>query len=318
MIYPGFPGSDSRAETLLHSPVRDPGVVENAGDYHIAAALVKAYGRDLRAEGDLRGALRGIIALCKAERFAPEPVSARFGQYAEALKIDHTNRDDIYTNLIRSFTEDEKLDTEEHNFIINEIKSRNDLTPEDASYGKIMYEIGNAYWLYYDPHTEGKALQENELEKDRITVSYEWLEKAVGDANFAASDPETYSRASVFYSIGTFYVEIDRKQREGTDNQQFYRDMWKSMLQMSGYIDDFNEVISARVCQTLCSLISRYSPKFRQVGITEKQQTEILDRIEDKIYQNGEISYLNNYSVGIAEQIHIDAVRLKLAMAYAE
>ena len=131
-----------------------------------------------------------------------------------------------------------------------------------------MYEIGNAYWLYYDPHTEGKALQENELEKDRIMVSYEWLEKAVGDPHFAETDPD--------------------------------------------------DVISARVCQTLCSLISRYSPKFRQVGIKKDQQAVILDRIEGKILRDGTITYRNKYSVGIAEQIDVDAVRLKLSMAYEE
>ena len=264
----------------------------------------------------LSAILAGVQTARNANNRYTECVNS--GQYAEALKIDHTNRDGIYTNLISSFTEDEKLDTEEHNFIINEIKSRNDLTPEDESYGRIMYEIGNAYWLYYDPHTEGKALQENELEKDRIMVSYEWLEKAVSDPHFAEADPETFNRASIFCSIGRFYVEIDRKEREGTDNRQFYQNMWESITQMSAFIDDFNEVISARVCQTLCSLISRYSPKFRQVGITEDQQAVILDRIEGKIRKDGAITYRNKYSVGIAEQIDVDAVRLKLSMAYAE
>ena len=43
------------------------------------------------------------------------------GNYAEAIKIDHANKDDIYSKLISSFIEDSKLDTDEDNFIINEI-----------------------------------------------------------------------------------------------------------------------------------------------------------------------------------------------------
>lgn len=240
------------------------------------------------------------------------------GQYAEALRIDHTNRDGIYTKLINSFTEDEKLDPTEDNFIINEIKCRSDLSPADSEYGRIMYEIGNAYWLYYDPHTAGSELGENELEKDRITVSYEWFEKAVGSETFAENDPEAYARADIFYNIGKFYIEIDRKEREGTDDRAFYQNMWKSILQMSAYINDPNEVISARVCQTLCTMISRYSPKFRQIGTAQPEQETILDRIEQKLRKNGVIAYTNNYSVGIAEQIDVDAVRLKLSMAYAD
>lgn len=240
------------------------------------------------------------------------------GQYADALRIDHTNRDGIYTKLINSFTEDEKLDTEEDNFIINEIKARSDLAPTDSDYGRIMYEIGNAYWLYYDPHTEGAALNENELEKNRITVSYEWFEKAVGNETFAAAEPDAYARAVIFYNIGQFYIEIDRKEREGTDDRQFYLNMWDSIQKLSAYADDPNEVISARVCQTLCTLISRYSPKFRLVGTKQSAQEAILDKISAKLYKNGAISYTNTYSVGIAEQIDVDAVRLKLSMAYAD
>lgn len=240
------------------------------------------------------------------------------GQYDEALRIDHTNRDGIYTKLINRFTEDEKLDTAEDNFIINEIKCRSDLSPSDSDYGRIMYEIGNAYWLYYDPHTEGAALSENELEKNRITVSYEWFEKAVGSEAFAAAEPDAYARAKIFYNIGKFYIEIDRKEREGTDDRQFYQNMWDSIRQMSAFANDSNEVISARVCQTLCTLISRYSPKFRQVGISQSDQEAILALIEDRLYQYGEISYTNTYSIGIAEQIDIEAVRLKLSMAYAD
>ena len=87
---------------------------------------------------------------------------------------------------------------------------------------------------------------------------------------------------------------------------------------MAEYIDEPNEVISARVCQTLLSLISRYSAKFRQMGITEESQVEILDRIDKKVYSDGNITYMNKYSINIAENFNIDAVRQKTEMAYSD
>ncbi len=238
------------------------------------------------------------------------------GNYAEAIKIDHTNRDDIYSKLIEKFTEDEKLDSDEDNFIINEIKSLDSIKETDSNYGRCMYEIGNAYWLYYCP--VDSEMNDLELEKIRITASYEWFEKAVGDSRFRTDDADSYNRAVIFYNIGKFYAEIDRKERDGTDNSEFYNDMRKNVSDMAEYIDEPNEVISARVCQTLLSLISRYSAKFRQMGITEESQVEILDRIDKKVYSDGNITYMNKYSINIAENFNIDAVRQKTEMAYSD
>ena len=87
---------------------------------------------------------------------------------------------------------------------------------------------------------------------------------------------------------------------------------------MAGYIDENNEVVSVRVCQTLMSLISRYSAKFRQNGVKEERQEAILDKIEKKVYHDKEINYTNNYARSIAEAFDMEAVRLKLEMAYSD
>lgn len=243
-------------------------------------------------------------------------INVNKGNYADAIKIDHTNRDDIYSKLIESFTEDEKLDSDEDNFIINEIKSLDSIKETDSNYGRCMYEIGNAYWLYYYPVDSN--LNDLELEKARITKSYEWFEKAVSDGSFKRNDADSYNRAVIFYNIGKFYAEIDRKERDGTDNSEFYNNMWNNISEMAEYIDEPNEVVSARVCQTLLTLISRYSAKFRQMGIVEQNLTEVLDRIDEKIYDNGNITYLNKYSISISKNFNVEAVRQKVKMAYSD
>ena len=49
----------------------------------------------------------------------------------------------------------------------------------------------------------------------------------------------------------------------------------------------------------------------------EKQQ-EILDHIISKVYQDGEISYSNDYARSIADSFNPKAVQMKLEMAYAD
>ena len=238
------------------------------------------------------------------------------GNYAEAIKIDHTNKDDVYSKLIETFTDDEKLDSDEDNFIINEIKSLDSIKETDSNYGRCMYEIGNAYWLYYYP--VNSDFDDLELESARITKSYEWFEKAVNDENFRVQDNESYNRALIFYNIGKFYAEIDRKERDGTDSSEFYNNMWNNISEMAEYIDEPNEVVNARVCQTLLTLLSRYSAKFGQIGITQQNQLDILDRIDKKVYVNGKVTYLNKYSINISKNFNINAVKQKIEMAYSD
>ena len=79
-----------------------------------------------------------------------------------------------------------------------------------------MYEIANAYWLYYYPDDE--EYTEQELEYKRINASYEWFIKAVNSADLEANNPDLYKRAVIFSSICRFYADIDRMEKEGTDS----------------------------------------------------------------------------------------------------
>ena len=253
------------------------------------------------------------------------------GDYASAIKIDNTNKDDIYINLIHSFTQDSKLDTEEDNFIINEIKVKEPIHTEDSNYGQCMFEIGNAYWLYYSPYDDStdsdmtdeereayERSHESELEKSRIFASSEWFENAVNSNDLKSANPDQYKRAEVFSSICRFYSDIERMEKEGSDSQQYYLNMWNNIEALSEYVDETNDVVSVRVCQTLLSLISIYSSKFSRNGVTEEAQKAILEHINNKVYQDGVITYSNDYARSIAESFNPDAVALKLDGIYAD
>ena len=151
----------------------------------------------------------------------------------------------------------------------------------------------------------------------RIFASFEWFEKAVADENFK-SDSDLYSRAEIFYNIGKFYSEINKREKEGTDSGEFYGTVWNDILEITKYINDDNSVISARVCQTVLNLLSRYSVKFRRNGVTQEEIISIISDIENKVYINGEIFYDSETAVSIARNFDTEAVRIKVEMAYTD
>lgn len=238
------------------------------------------------------------------------------GNYAEAIRLDHTNRDGIYIKLIESFKDDIKLDAAEDNFIINEIKACDSIRETDSDYGECMYQIAYAYWLYYNPY-QTDDMTNLELEKIRNETAYQWFERAVSSNDLKQND-DHYRKAEILCSACAFAVEIDKMEKEGNDNPAVYTDMWKNLEALSFYIDEENEVVSARVCQTLLSLISRKAARFSRNGVTKSQQMEILTKIQEKVYRGGKITYSNVYAKEIAELFHVEDVKLKLDMAYAD
>ncbi|MDE7364326.1 MAG: serine/threonine protein kinase [Ruminococcus sp.] len=244
------------------------------------------------------------------------------GLYAEAVNIDHTNRDNIYINLIESFTDDEKLDAKEDAFINNNIKYMGDtyIKETDDNYGKIMYEIGLAYWLYYYPvYNKNDEYNDTELEEHRINASYEWFEKAKSDENFRETNPNQFNRANTFYNISKVYREIDRKGKEGEADNAYYMSIWQSISELKNDVDDTNEAVSARACQTLLNFISRYALRFNQSGVSYEEQTAIINQIYDRVYnKDNEIVYVEKMYQEMAEKFNIEAVRSRIDMAYAD
>ena len=130
--------------------------------------------------------------------------------------------------------------------------------------------------------------------------------------------PDKYKRAEILYSIDSFYVNADKMVLEGNDKPELYTEMWDNLEKLSGYIDEDNEVVSARVCVTLSSLISKNSDKFRKNGIEKERMERILDKVNSKVSSNGKITYSNDYARSIASTIDIDAVKLKIDGVYAD
>ena len=145
------------------------------------------------------------------------------------------------------------------------------------------------------------------------------LRKAKSDENFRESNPNQFNRANTFYNISKVYREIDRKGKEGEADNAYYMSIWQSISELKNDVDDTNEAVSARACQTLLNFISRYALRFNQSGVSYEEQTAIINQINDRVYnKDNEIVYVEKMYQEMAEKFNIEAVRSRVDMAYAD
>ena len=246
-------------------------------------------------------------------------------KYVEAIKLKKEHPEiemkapdgvNIYLEAVNSFTDDNKLDMDENNFIINYLKVDPPVKKGDSDYGLLMYNIANAYLLYFYPY---ESETEAELEKERITRCAEWFNNAVDSGDLDNdSYRQKYRMAEIYSFICNFYSQSDRMEKEGDDTKEYYKEMWGKIEALSEYIDDGNDVSSVRVCETLLSLLSKNSIKFKVAGIDKKAVDDIFEHIVKKVYDNGAISYTNEYAKEIAGTFNTDSVSERIESAYAD
>lgn len=236
--------------------------------------------------------------------------------FEDAIRLKPENIDGIYLKLIESYKQDSRLDAGENAFIMDNIKARHPISEKDSDYGECMYQIGNAYFLYYYPFDESYTeATDQELLSDRINTSYSWLDAALKSGQLG---DEHYRRANIFYGICEFYVNIDRMETEGSDTPEMYSGMWENLESFSVFIDETNDMESVRVCQTLLHLISRYCGKFSRNGVTREQQEAVIDKIRNRVVSGSEIVYTNDIARSIAGSFNYDTVKKKIRGAYED
>ena len=254
--------------------------------------------------------------------------NVRLANYEEAIKLRPENRNEIYSSifpkdddgiylkLIDSYKLDDRLDANESAFINDYIRARHPISSNDKEYARCMFEIGNVYFLYYDPYDwKDKKATDNELFTERINNSYYWLDTALKNSS---PEDDHYRRTKIFCGICEFYSNINKLETEGRNKPEMYTDMWNDIEELSEYIDSDNEVESARVCQTLRHLISRYCDKFSKNNITRQQQLAVIDKIEKKAGYGDDIRYNNETARKIAGSFDYDAVRNKITGLYED
>ncbi len=174
-------------------------------------------------------------------------------------------------------------------------------------YERFAYELGIAYYYYYEDSSGAKS------------YAREWLEIAAASTYLSASEVE---RAAKLSTIAGYYSQIGIESVSG-DQSVSYSDYWYDLTSLAeGNLVEAteNKITALAVYQELATQIYNNANKFKSAGITEEQLTEQLDNIESRLESDIIIDDVNNQqmTVELLEKVEatVELARAQVAITY--
>lgn len=191
----------------------------------------------------------------------------------EAVAVDETRAEayhKFYTRAIENgiFSDEEeelllKLSISTHKYLQN-FQENN-----EKEYAVFCYEIGNAYWYYY------------EHEENRQSNAVRWFESAMEYFENDESKAAEYRRCMLYVELGNFYKNVIVSQIDGTDSGM-YGNYWHSLSELKALNDaePDRERITLRIYREIASRVVEYVKYFKEDGISREEIVSMLDEIE--------------------------------------
>lgn len=188
-----------------------------------------------------------------------------------------------YLTLLDFFLQDEIFSLDEDQLlsqIINNTSQKEresclyQLKKNQEGYREVAYEIGMAYWYYY------------EQESARKRMSVKWFQDAAALSGKGKGQAK-YMRAVTFSRIGQYYDQLGRKNRAG-DVTVTYKNYWEDLtLLIKEEIEKKdNQITALRLYEEISSAVCIRTKEFQDAGIREQQLEDMLDEVEEKVKQN--------------------------------
>lgn len=135
-------------------------------------------------------------------------------------------------------------------------------------YADFCYEMGNAYWYYY------------EHEENRQSRAVSWFQAAMDYYGNDASKETEYKRCRLYVELGTFYRNVTAAQIDGTD-AAMYGAYWRSLTELKALNDaePDREIITLRIYREIASRVVEYAGYFKEDGVASGEITAMLDEI---------------------------------------
>lgn len=222
--------------------------------------------------------------------------------YLDAAAIDEGRRE-AYHGFYKKVVEDGVFSDEEEALFLKlgigtQRHLQNFQKKNPGGYADFCYEMGNAYWYYY------------EHEENRQTRAAGWFQAAMeyyaGDASRAAE----YRRCGVYVKLGGFYKNVIASQIDGTD-AGMYGAYWKSLTELKALNDaePDREIITLRIYREIATRAVEYARYFKEDGITGGEILSMLHELEEDMQQMEQ-------GATSAIQEEIDAIRWIVEGAY--
>lgn len=206
--------------------------------------------------------------------------------YIQAIDTDSA-RSEAYESFCERVLEDGVFDNGEEDYLLGiNISTKkylqNFFEKNPTAYADFCYDIGNAYWFYY------------EHEESRQTHAVVWFEEAAKVYEGMEEREEELRRSLLYMDMGGFYKKIISAQIEGVD-AGMYGDYWTKLVawkQMNDVQPD-RELITLRMYRELITRSMEYARYLREDGIHQEEIQEVyasivadLLRMEQQATQN--------------------------------
>ena len=180
-----------------------------------------------------------------------------------------------YEKLLDVYLEDAVFSSKEESAYLKTIHQNWDKVKKGDGYGNLSYEIGKAYWYYYEYDDM------NNEEITRMKSAVQWFE----DSMKYKSTAKHHRIAKIYCEIGKFNQEITLNVKEGTDKgvyMKYYNNL-KDLLE----IGNSNTVASLELYKLTVNSIDTYRERFIDDGVNEE---EINQTKQDVLYKVNETS----------------------------
>lgn len=200
------------------------------------------------------------------------------GGYMQAIATDST-REEAYDRYCEHIIEDGVFSDEEENYLLEMnistekyLRAFSEKNP--ASYGDFCYDIGNAYWFYY------------EQEESRQAHAVVWFEEAARIYEKLPQKDRELQRSKLYIEIGSFYKKIVAAQIAGLD-VGMYGEYWRKLITWKAWNDENpdRELITLRMYRELVTRSMEYAKYLREDGITKQEILGVYMEIEADMLQ---------------------------------
>ncbi|MCM3763625.1 serine/threonine-protein kinase [Neobacillus niacini] len=200
--------------------------------------------------------------------------SHKINYYLKAIDIKPIEKT-AYVGLIDAFKNDAAFTVEEEEQFKKKINAHLVEIREIPGYADLAFEVGKAYWYYYD---YGKT-ENSDNQITRMKSSVQWFDDAV---KYGDKTSNFYKMATIYRDIGKFNQDITLQIEEASD-QGKYKPYWeniKSLVKMIEENPDESEIVKLELYKLTMFSVEMYARKLKLDGIKENDIRAVVDSVK--------------------------------------
>lgn len=243
----------------------------------LAACLGFRYAETSTTEKSYESYLKNAVSASSMEE--------KVEDYENAIKLN-PEEGEGYLNLLQAFLDNTEDDGENWNFTQSEAAKMTEilgykgdsnrsnesyLQTDEAAYDELAYQMGLAYYFYYNKDGNPQ-------------MSQAWFETASESTHLESYQVE---RAKILSKIAGYDASLKSSgSNKSGDSATTYRDYWSDMMELvsgKNLVEQDNSKMALVMYKNFVYQIYNYTVQFKAAGITEEEISQELDKIESRL-----------------------------------